>query len=78
MWDSRGQDRLQQSVRGARSIALNEGRRVRESDRASGSWFVRAEPEPPFLGGSARRNKCVLLVIFDPTDAKYPPDTSDF
>ena len=26
------------------------------------------------MGGSARRNKCVLLVIFDPTDAKYPPD----
>ena len=28
--------------------------------------------EISIFGGSARRNRCVLLVIFDPTDAKYP------
>ena len=49
-----------QSVRGARSIAQEEGRRVHESVRALGLRSARLDRNSLRLGGSVRPNKCVF------------------
>ena len=65
-----------QSVRGARSIAQEECRRVHETVRALGLRLARLNRNSRRLCGSARRNKCVFrdLHVCENTEWGNTPD----